>query len=78
VASIKKTGRLVVMDGDHATCGTAAEFAALASERAFGSLRAPVVRVTAPDVPMPWSERLIELHLPSRTRLEAALARVLS
>ncbi|MDI9569401.1 MAG: pyruvate dehydrogenase complex E1 component subunit beta [Pseudomonadota bacterium] len=55
LASVRKTGRLVVADGGWRSFGAAAEIAALAAERAFDSLRAPVVRVALPDCPAPAS-----------------------
>lgn len=58
LASVKKTGRLVVADGGWRACGLAAEVSALASEQAFSSLKAPVVRVTLPDCPAPASSAL--------------------
>lgn len=53
--SVKKTGRLVVVDSAWRTCGAAAEISAMAAEQAFSSLKAPVKRVTLPDVPTPCS-----------------------
>jgi len=53
--SVRKTGRLVVADGGWKTCGWAAEVAALVSENAFASLKAPIGRVTLPDCPAPAS-----------------------
>jgi pyruvate dehydrogenase E1 component beta subunit len=55
--SVEKTGRVVVVDPAYRTCGAAAEVAArIASER-FGALRAPIKRVTRPDVPVSYSPR---------------------
>jgi len=56
--SIAKTGRLVVADAAWKTCGVAAEIAAEVACEAFSSLRAPIVRVTLPDVPAPMSQAL--------------------
>lgn len=55
LGSLKKTGRLVVVDIGWKTCGISAEIAALASEKAFKYLKSPVKRVTLPDVPTPNS-----------------------
>ncbi|MFA6413962.1 MAG: pyruvate dehydrogenase complex E1 component subunit beta [Syntrophales bacterium] len=57
-ASVQKTGRLIVVDGGWRTCGLAAEVSALVSERAFGDLKASVVRITLPDCPAPASATL--------------------
>lgn len=54
-ASVRKTGRLVVADAAWRTAGAAAEVAACVFESAFTALKAPVRRVTLPDVPAPSS-----------------------
>ncbi|MDI7261580.1 MAG: pyruvate dehydrogenase complex E1 component subunit beta [Thermodesulfobacteriota bacterium] len=63
-ASVKKTGRLVVVDGGWKTCGFAAEITALVSENAFHFLKAPILRVTLPDTPAPASSVLEEAYYP--------------
>ena len=60
--SVARTGRLVVLDTARQSCGFAAEVIAAVCTAAFGSLKAPPVRVTAPDVPMPFAPQL-ERHL---------------
>lgn len=77
LASVEKTGRLVVVDECHRSCGVAAEIVALVSEHAFGLLRAPIRRVTALDVPVPFSPVLESFVKPSDERiLEAVLGAV--
>jgi acetoin:2,6-dichlorophenolindophenol oxidoreductase subunit beta len=51
--SVARTGRLIVADLAWKTCGAAAEIAAVVAEKGLSSLRAPVRRVTCPDVPTP-------------------------
>jgi pyruvate/2-oxoglutarate/acetoin dehydrogenase E1 component len=58
LTSVRKTGRLVVADPGRRTCGFAAEVAALVVDRAWDDLDAPPVRVTWPDVPVPYSPAL--------------------
>lgn len=53
--SVEKTGRMVVVDGGWKTCGIASEISALIAENAFKHLKAPIKRVTLPDVPAPAS-----------------------
>lgn len=53
--SVEKTGRMVVVDGGWKTCGIASEISALIVENAFKHLKAPIKRVTLPDVPAPAS-----------------------
>jgi len=56
--SVKKTGRLVVADGGWKTCGMGAEISALAAEKVFEYLKAPIGRVSLPDTPAPASSAL--------------------
>lgn len=60
--SVARTGRLVVLDTARQSCGFAAEVIAAACTEVFDSLLAPPVRVTTPDVPMPFAPQL-ESHL---------------
>ncbi len=76
VASVRKTGRAVVIHEAPLTGGYAAEIVALIQERALYSLRAPVRRVTGWDVTVPL--RLAERHyLPSASRIMSAARSVL-
>lgn len=56
--SVKKTGRLVIVDAGWKTCGAAAEISALVVENIFEYLKSPVLRVTLPDTPAPASRVL--------------------
>lgn len=71
--SVQKTGRLVVADGGWKTCGIAAEIAALAAERSFSDLKAPVIRVALPDIPAPASRTLEEIYYPRSRDIQAAV-----
>jgi len=72
-ASVERTGRLVVADGGWATCGVAAEVAATVAADAFHYLKAPIVRVTLPDVPAPMSAALEEAYYPTAVSIAAAV-----
>lgn len=61
-SSVKKTGRLVIADAAWKTCGIAAEIAALAAENILVYLKAPIKRVTLPDLPAPASSALEKLY----------------
>ncbi|RXZ51671.1 alpha-ketoacid dehydrogenase subunit beta [Agromyces binzhouensis] len=74
--SVAKTGRLVVAEPAHRTCGAAAEISALVSEEVFDALKAPIVRVTAPDMQIPFSPALEKQMYPNRTTIGAAIRRV--
>jgi pyruvate dehydrogenase E1 component beta subunit len=63
--SVRKTGRLVVADGGWRTCGLAAEVSSLVSEHAHEYLKAPVMRVTLPDIPAPASKVLEQAYYPT-------------
>ena len=75
--SLENTGRLVVVDESPPRCSVAADIAALAAGRGFGSLKAPVVQVTAPHTPVPFSPALERAYVPGPQRIEAAIRQVL-
>ena len=72
LASVAKTGRLVVAHEAWGPCGMGAEIAALAAEHGFRSLRAPVRRVTPPFTPVPYSPPMERFWLPDAARIAAA------
>jgi len=74
LASVRKTGRLVVVHEAPRTGGFAGEISALVAEEAIESLEAPVVRVTGYDTPFPYT--LEDLYLPDPARVLAAVERV--
>jgi len=63
LSSVKKTGRLLVADEDTRTCGVAAEISAIVAEEAFYSLKAPILRNTSPDTPVPFSPPLERAYM---------------
>lgn len=71
--SLSLTGRLVVIDESNPVCSIASEIAAIAAEKGFASLRAPVVRVTAPHTPVPFARELERMYVPGPDRIEAAI-----
>ena len=75
VASVRKTGRCVVVQEAQGFAGVGAEIAARVQERAFHSLHAPVLRVTGLDIPYP-PPKLEHLHLPGVERVLDAIARL--
>ncbi|WP_022884713.1 alpha-ketoacid dehydrogenase subunit beta [Glaciibacter superstes] len=75
--STAKTGRLVIAEPAHRTCGAAAEISALVAEEIFDALRAPIVRVTAPDMQIPFSPSLEKQMYPTRATIGDAVRRVL-
>jgi pyruvate dehydrogenase E1 component beta subunit len=73
---VEKTGRLVVVDESHPRCSMAADIAGLVAQKTFGALKAPIGQVTAPHVPVPFSDALEDLYIPSPAAIEAAVTRV--
>jgi pyruvate dehydrogenase E1 component beta subunit len=66
VASVKKTGRVVIVHEAPKTCGFGAELVALVNEKAFLHLEAPPVRVTGFDTPFPYTLEMEYLPLAHR------------
>lgn len=65
IKSVKKTNRLVVVDECWPFCSVASEIAVQVMERAFDYLDAPIARVNAKDVPLPYAANLEKMALPS-------------
>ena len=74
VASVKKTGRLVVVHEAPRTCGLGAELTTLVTERVFYHLQAPPIRVTGYDTPFPYALEMD--YLPLSNRILPALLKV--
>ena len=73
INSVKKTGRLVVADEGHQTCGAASEIAAMVAEEAVFYLKAPIKRVTSPNTPVPFSPPLEQAFIPDEKYLGPAV-----
>jgi pyruvate dehydrogenase E1 component beta subunit len=73
LATIEKTGRLVVVDEARDRCSAASHIAAIAADRGFRYLKAPVRRVTVPDVCMPYAPVLERSVLPNPESIAAAV-----
>ncbi len=69
VASVRKTNRAVVLDGGYQQFGVTGEIAAMLGEQAFDYLDAPVARLGAPNVPIPYSKALEPLVAPSEEQV---------
>jgi 2-oxoisovalerate dehydrogenase E1 component beta subunit len=76
LASVRKTGRVLVLHEDHLTGGIGGEVAARVAENAFEFLDAPVLRVAALDTPIPYAAALEDRVLPDRARVVDALRRL--
>jgi 2-oxoisovalerate dehydrogenase E1 component beta subunit len=73
LASVRKCNKVILLHEDTRTGGMAGELAALIAEKAFEDLDGPIMRITAPDTPVPFSPPLEEYFLPNaRKVVEAA------
>jgi len=72
LASVRKTGRVIVVHEAGRLCGVGAELAALISEQVFEALKAPVLRLTGPDAPAPSSYVLEQAFIPQAAAIVSA------
>jgi len=76
IASVTRTGRVVIVHEAPRTCGYGAELAAVVAEKALTSLQAPLLRVTGYDTPFPCT--LEHSYLPDPPRVLRAIEHVMS
>jgi 2-oxoisovalerate dehydrogenase E1 component len=77
LASVRKTGRCLVVHEDNLTAGFGAEIAATLAQDAFWYLDAPVERLAPRDIPMPYHPALLEAVLPGVDDIAASVQRLL-
>jgi acetoin:2,6-dichlorophenolindophenol oxidoreductase subunit beta len=77
LATVAKTGRLVVADPAHEMGSVASEISALIAEEGFWSLQAPIIRVTTPHTRIPFSAAMERPLYPNAERIAAAVRRTL-
>jgi len=75
--AVARTGRLVIADPAHRTCSAAAEVSAIVAEEAFSSLKAPIIRVTTPDMQIPFSPALEAQLYPNAISIADAVRKVI-
>jgi len=78
VESVKKTGRLVVVEEGWSFAGMGAQIAESVYSAAFDYLDAPIVRVTGEDVPIPYTRPVEDLAIPDRYRIVSAAKKAVS
>jgi pyruvate/2-oxoglutarate/acetoin dehydrogenase E1 component len=78
IKSVEKTGRLVVVDEARDRCSAASHIAAVVADQAFASLKAPIRRVTVPDVAMPYAPNVEKEVLPNQERIVATVQSLMS
>ena len=76
-SSVRKTGRLVIIDEGPFTAGVAAEIAARVGSECFDYLDAPIERVCAKDTPIPFSPPMEDFVVPQEADIEEAIRTVL-
>ncbi len=76
--SIAKTGRLLVVDQGHRTCGAASEIVARVAELGFWDLQAPIMRLTAPDMQIPFSPALEQGFYPQVEQIVVAARKLVT
>ena len=78
IASIAKTGRAVLFDDSHRSCGFAAELSSIIVEHCFDGLKAPVKRITRADVTIPFGQHIENAVLPDQRRLEQVIRKIIA
>jgi pyruvate/2-oxoglutarate/acetoin dehydrogenase E1 component len=78
IDSVKKTGRLVIVEPDCKTAGVGAEISAIIAEEAIGYLDAPIVRVATPDLPAPFTAPLLDQFIPSEKDIIKAVEKIVT
>ncbi len=76
--SVERTGRLVLVEESPYSGGWGTEIAAHVAGECFHSLRAPVIRFTCPDVPVPYPAHLERRYLPDATDVRAGITELIS
>jgi len=77
VRSVKKTGRCIVADNDWLNCGFSAEVAARVSDKCFGKLKHPVVRIGFAQTPCPTARHLENEFYPNAINIIKAIEKIL-
>ena len=78
LASVRKTGRAVMVEECWRTCGLGGEIASRIYDNCFDILKAPVKRVSGLDVPMPYSRKIEKICIPQAETIVQAVKDVMS
>jgi 2-oxoisovalerate dehydrogenase E1 component len=78
LASVRRTGKCLIVHEDTTTAGFGAEIAAVLAREAFWHLDAPIERLTVEDVPMPYHPVLLDAVLPDADRIAARISALLA
>jgi pyruvate/2-oxoglutarate/acetoin dehydrogenase E1 component len=78
LSSVRKCGKVILLHEDTRVGGMAGELAAVIADKAFEDLDGPIVRVTAPDTPVPFSPPLEEYFLPNVQKITDAVRQLVA
>lgn len=78
LASVRKTGRLLVVDEAYLACSIQSELITLVTERAFGALKGPPRRLGNPGVPVPFAENLERVVLPYEEQIRDTICEMMN
>ncbi len=76
IASVKKTGKAVIVTEDHYSFGVSAELSATINEGAFEYLDGPIERIAPPDTPIPYSPPLEDAYLPQVDEIATGITKL--
>ncbi|MEM4312254.1 MAG: alpha-ketoacid dehydrogenase subunit beta [Nitrososphaerales archaeon] len=76
LSSIKKTGRLLIVSDDIKLGGIGAEISSMVVEEAFDYLDAPIIRIGAPFIPVPFSQKLEQEYMPNADKIVREVKRL--
>ena len=78
ITSFKKTGKMVIVDEGHRVGNFGSEVAAIIAEKAVGYIQAPILKVTAPQISVPYSPVLEkEVYIPNEEMIRKAINKVM-
>ncbi|GAI17960.1 unnamed protein product, partial [marine sediment metagenome] len=77
IDSVKKTGRLVLMEEEPRNGAALSRIAAMVAEEAFDYLDAPIKMVCAPDTPVPFSQVMEKFWMPDEEKLTKAINEIM-
>ena len=75
---VDECGRLVIVDESYPRCSIASDISSLVAEKAFDSLKAPIIKVTSQHSPVPYAPNLEDTYLPSKEKIIDAVKKVVS
>ena len=76
--SVKKTGKVIVVDESNPKCSLASEISSLISEKCFPYLKVGVKKITAPHTPVPFSPPMEDFYIPSSKKIIEAVRELIN